>query len=96
LDIQEHGDGVAFKIKVQPRASRNRVAGKMGDMLKVALTAPPVDGAANSACAGFLADLLNVPKNRVSIVSGHTGRVKLIKIQGMNRQELMNILEKLT
>jgi uncharacterized protein len=80
FNIQESSDGLTFKIRVQPRSSRNRVVGLHGDALKVNLTAPPVDNAANKACAAFLASLLPVPKSAVSIVSGHTGRNKQIRI----------------
>jgi len=88
LNIQEHPDGVIFKVKVQPRASCNRIAGMLGDALKLMLTAPPVDGAANTACIEFLASLLKVPKNRVEILTGHTGRTKLIKIHGVSGDDL--------
>ena len=70
--------GLTFKIAVQPRASRNQVAGLKGDALKIRLTAPPVDGAANKACLQFLAKTLGVPKSSLSIQSGETGRNKLI------------------
>ncbi len=91
MDIQEHSDGTAIKVKIQPRASRNRIAGKLGDTLKVTLTAPPVDGAANAACIEFFASLLKIPKSRVEILSGHTGRTKLIKFYGVTGDELQHI-----
>jgi uncharacterized protein (TIGR00251 family) len=78
--IQEKPDGLIFKIRVQPRSSRNQVAGVYGDALKINLTAPPVDNAANKACVVFLADLLSVGKASVSIVSGHTGRNKQVMV----------------
>jgi uncharacterized protein len=81
LNIQEKRDGLIFKIRVQPRSSQNRIAGPYGDALKINLTAPPVDNAANKACAEFLAGLLAVPKSAVSIVSGHTGRNKKVKVR---------------
>jgi uncharacterized protein len=81
LNIQEKPDGLVFKIRVQPRSSQNRIAGLHGDALKINLTAPPVDNAANKACGAFLAGLLAVPKSAVSIVSGHTGRNKQVKVR---------------
>jgi len=93
LNILEHPDGVAFKVKVQPRSSGNRLAGMLGDALKVMLTAPPVDGAANAACIEFFASLLKVPKSRVEILSGHTGRTKVMKIYGINSEELKKRIE---
>ena len=90
LNIQEKPDGLIFNIRVQPRSSQNRIAGLHGDALKINLTAPPVDNAANKACGAFLAGLLSVPKSAVSIVSGHTGRNKQVKVlcrQGDGRRE---------
>ncbi|MBU7008585.1 DUF167 domain-containing protein [Phosphitispora fastidiosa] len=92
MDIQEHSNGTAVKVKIQPRASRNRIAGELGDMLKVTLTAPPVDGAANAACIEFFASLLKIPKKQVEILSGHTGRTKLIKFYGVTKDELQRVL----
>ena len=80
FSIQEKPDGLIFKIRVQPRSSRNQVAGLYGDRLKINLTAPPVDNAANKACAAFLAGLLSVSKSSVSIVSGYTGRNKQVMV----------------
>ena len=91
--IQDHPDGVVIRIRVQPRASKNRIAGIMGDAYKVAVTSPPVDGAANSACVEFLAELLKIPKSRVEIISGHTGRTKLLKIYGMNSRDIKEKIE---
>jgi len=93
LHISEQEDSTVIKIRVQPRASRNKIAGVMGDALKVTLTAPPVDGAANAACIAFFSSLFGVPKNRVEILSGHTGRTKMIKLYGLTAAE---VREKLT
>ncbi|MDT3700301.1 MAG: DUF167 domain-containing protein [Thermincola sp.] len=92
---QEHPDGVVLKIKVQPRASKSRIAGVLGDALKVTLTAPPVDGAANAACIEFFSRLIGIPKNRIEIVSGQTGRTKLIKIFGINSADLREKIDNL-
>lgn len=80
LTIQQKTDGIIFKIRVQPRSSKNKVAGLYGDALKINLTAPPVDNAANKACSAYLAKLLSVPKSSVKIVSGHTGRNKQVMV----------------
>jgi uncharacterized protein (TIGR00251 family) len=92
---QDHPDGVVIKIKVQPRASKSRIAGVLGDALKVTLTAPPVDGAANAACIEFLAKSLDIPKNRIEIISGQTGRTKLLKIFGVKSEDLKDKIEEL-
>ena len=80
FEIQEKPDGLSFKIRVQPRASKNQVTGLYGDALKISLTAPPVDNAANKACAAFLANSLGIAKSSVRIVSGHTGRNKQVMV----------------
>jgi uncharacterized protein (TIGR00251 family) len=78
--VLNHPSGLAFRVHVQPRSSRNQVVGVHGDALKVKLTAPPVEGAANSACIAFMADALGVAKSALSIISGHTGRRKTLLI----------------
>lgn len=89
MNIQEHPDGVVLKIKVQPRASRNKIAGVIGDALKLMLTAPPVDGEANAACVDFFSDLFGVPKKSIQILSGHTGRTKLVKVYGLTKSDIL-------
>lgn len=71
-----------IQVRVQPRASRNRIHGVHGDALRVHLTAPPVEGAANAALIEFLADHLDVPRGAVRIVSGAHSRVKLVEVIG--------------
>jgi uncharacterized protein len=78
--IQEKPDGLIFKVRVQPRSSKNQVVGLYGDAIKINLTAPPVDNAANKACGAFLAGLLSVAKSSVAVVSGHTGRNKQVLV----------------
>jgi len=80
LSIQKHSSGLVFKVHVQPGASRNQVSGLHGDALKLKLTAPPVEGKANKACIGILAEALGIPKTSIEIVSGHTSRKKNIRI----------------
>ncbi|MHB0913282.1 MAG: DUF167 domain-containing protein [Armatimonadota bacterium] len=76
-------------VRVNPRSSRNQITGWQGDVLTVKLTAPPVEGAANKACAEFLADRLGVRKSQVSLVSGATSRDKVFEIEGLTREEVM-------
>lgn len=92
MDVQEHQDGVTIRIRVQPRASKNRIVGPFGDALKVAVTAPAVDGAANEAVIEFLAAKINTSRNQVAIVTGHTSRTKLVKFFGISKDELMQKL----
>lgn len=91
IDIKEDGSGITFRVRVQPRASKNQVAGEMDGALKIRLTAPPVDGEANEACLRFLAGLLDVPRNSVQLVSGHTGRNKTVRVTGITAGKLLAV-----
>lgn len=93
--VETTNKGIQFKIKVQPRASKNEITGLQGDALKIRLTAPPVDGEANAACIKFLADYFRVHRKQVSIVSGLTSQHKIIEIEGFTQEELTNSLKKL-
>ena len=75
-------------VKVHPRAKRSALAGRLGDAWKLALAAPPVDGKANEECVRFLAEFAGVPRSRVRIVMGLTGRVKVVEIEGVTQEEL--------
>jgi uncharacterized protein (TIGR00251 family) len=77
-----------LSVRVQPRASRNEVAGLEGDTLKIRLTAPPVDGEANDACLAFLAKLLDLSPSRLAIIQGARSRTKLIRITGLTQDEV--------
>jgi len=86
--MRDTGAGVTFAVKVQPRAKRNAILGKMGEVLKLALTGPPVDGRANDACVEFFANLLKVPRSSVTIASGEHSRNKVIRVAGMTADEM--------
>jgi uncharacterized protein (TIGR00251 family) len=90
--IQNSPAGVTFAIKVHPRAKKNAITGEIGDALKVALTAPPVDGKANEACIEFFAKLLKVPRSSVTIASGLTSRNKVIRVAGLSAEEVRRCL----
>ena len=93
LIFTESPEGVILKIHVQPRASRNEICGIHGDELKLRLTAPPVEEAANKLCMEFLAKLLQVAKSRVTITSGLKSRHKAIKVTGINGDTLLSLLK---
>jgi uncharacterized protein len=93
LTLQQNGADVLLPVAVQPRASRNAVAGLHGTALKLRLTAPPVEGAANEACLRFLADLLGLSRARLSIVRGIKARQKLIRIADMSIEALRTRLK---
>jgi len=72
---------------VQPKASKNQIVGLHGDALKIRLTAPPVDNAANKMCIHFLADQLDVPKATLELIAGHTSRTKKVIIQSVGNDK---------
>jgi hypothetical protein len=88
IPIRETPGGVTFPIKVHPRAKKNAITGKLGDALKVALTAPPVEGKANEACIEFFAKLLEVPRSSVTIAAGQASRNKVIRVVGLSAVEI--------
>jgi uncharacterized protein len=90
--IQNSPTGITFAVKVHPRAKKNAITGKVGDALKVALTAPPVDGKANQACIEFFAKLLNVPRSSVTIAAGQTSRNKVVRVEGLTAQQVRDRL----
>lgn len=94
LWVREDENGVLFKVRVQPRAAQNQLAGMFEDALRLRLTAPPVDGEANEACRVFLAQLLCVPRSRVDIVSGHAGRNKVIRVAGVKKENIIALTGK--
>lgn len=81
-----------FSVRIQPRASNNGISRMEDGSLKIRLTAPPVDGAANEALVKFLSDTLSVSKSQVEIVSGHTSREKRVKIIGMSEDDVIPLL----
>ena len=86
--LRETDDGVILRVKVQPRASRDEVVGVQGDALKVRITAPPVEGAANRHLLTVLAKRLGVPRGRLELRTGSTSRLKTIAIQGISGAEV--------
>ena len=85
-------DGVSLAIKLQPRASANEIGGPLGNELRVKVTAPPVDAAANEALLLLLAGRLDCPRGRVELARGHTSRHKVIKLHGFSAEEVLRRL----
>jgi uncharacterized protein (TIGR00251 family) len=75
-------------VKVHPRAKRTGVAGRLGESWKLDLAAPPVDGKANEECVRWFAETAGVARARVRIVSGATGRMKMVEIADFDQDEL--------
>ena len=89
---KETSEAATLSVRIQPRASKNELVRKEDGGLKIRLTAPPVDGAANEALIRFLADALSVPKSSVELVSGHTSRDKIVRIHGISGAEAERLL----
>ncbi|NQT09988.1 MAG: YggU family protein [Desulfobacteraceae bacterium] len=81
LFINKSTKGIIFKVFVQPKSSKNMIAGLYGDTIKIKLTAPPVNGAANKMCIKYLANVLKSPQSKFEIISGHTSRTKHLLIK---------------
>jgi hypothetical protein len=90
LELQAHPDrgSVSFAVRVQPRASKDEVAGVMDGALKIRLRAPAVEDRANQALCAFLAELLKRPKSAVRLLSGERSRSKCVEIHGVTTQEI--------
>jgi len=85
--------GVELRILVQPRASRDQLAGVQGEELKVRLAAPPVEGAANAACCAFFAKLCRLPKSHVTLVAGESSRHKRLLLTGAEAAAVATLLQ---
>jgi len=94
LEISENqaSGTLFFRVKVQPRASKDEIAGEMGGALKVRLRAPAREDRANEALMEFLAQLLNIPRSAVRILSGERSRIKRIEIRGVTGQQILALL----
>ena len=93
LEIKPFSQGVRFRALIQPRASKNQIAGIHNGALKIRLTSAPVDGAANKTCIKFLAKELSISASRLSLVSGLNSRNKIIQVDDILPEEFM---EKIT
>jgi uncharacterized protein (TIGR00251 family) len=79
---------VIFAVRIQPRASKNEIAGEIAGAIKIRLRAPAVEGRANEALIDFLADLLKTPKAAVRILSGERSRIKRLEIRGVTKRQI--------
>lgn len=88
ISLVTFGDDTIVDIIVQPRAARAGIVGLHDGALRLRVTAPPVDGEANAAVAKLLGELLDIPKSRIEIVGGRSGRRKRVRIHGMNARTI--------
>lgn len=91
--VQDHPCGVYLSIKLQPRASKNEIGVEVAGELKIKVTAPPVDAAANEALVRLLADTLDCPRGAVQLVRGATSRHKQVLVTGMGAESVATRLK---
>ncbi|UFS70385.1 DUF167 domain-containing protein [Geomonas sp. RF6] len=89
LQLTRTEDGVFFPVHVQPRASRAEICGVKEGELRLRLTSPPVEDAANKQCVELIAKALGVAKSRVSIRSGAKSRHKVVEVEGVGEEEIL-------
>jgi len=87
------GKKARVTVKVHPRAKRSAITGRLGDAWKLDLAAPPVDGKANAECIRFFAVLAGVARGAVRIVTGASGRMKVVEIEGALQADLERRLD---
>ncbi len=88
-NLHDGKSGSALAVRITPRASRNEIHEILDDgTVKIRITAAPVDGQANAALIEFLSSVLNVPKSRLEIVAGQTGKDKIIAVEGMSSKDV--------
>jgi uncharacterized protein (TIGR00251 family) len=87
-------DGVLLAIKLQPRASANEIGEPLGNELRIKVTAPPVDAAANEALVRLLAETLDCPRGKIELVRGHTSRHKTVKVYGLKPENAVAALSR--
>jgi len=89
------GNDIIIKVKIVPGSSKNKIIGAYNDVLKITITAPPVEGKANKKCITYLAKYFNIAKSKIEIISGQTSKNKLIKIYNISQKEFLDKMEKI-
>jgi uncharacterized protein len=91
INVTEKEGSVTFNIRVVPRASKSEIVGEMDGNLRVRISAPPADGAANEEVVKVLAKAFGVAKSNVAILSGHASKTKRIRIDGVAAQKVWDV-----
>lgn len=86
VTIRNISGGVSFAVRVHPRARKNAMTGMVGEAIKLAVTAPPIEGRANAAVIEFFADFFEIPRSSITIASGAASRTKVLRIGGMSKE----------
>jgi uncharacterized protein len=87
--LRDESDGVMLSVKLQPRASANEIGEPLGNELRIKVTAPPVDSAANEALVRLLAEALDCPRNRIELVRGNRSRHKVLKLHSISAEDAL-------
>lgn len=90
------GNDIKIKVKIVPGSSKNKIIGAYNNTLKISIAAPPVEGKANKKCIAYLAKYFDVAKSKIEIISGQTGKNKLIKIYDISQEEFLDKIEKIS
>jgi uncharacterized protein (TIGR00251 family) len=96
--VGQEGDAASFRVHVQPKSSHEGIVGEADGILKLRVTAPPVEGRANEACLRLLATALDLPISRLGIAAGQHARLKTIRVAATSaqiiRDKLFDLLER--
>ena len=92
LELKAQDGAVIFPVRVQPRASKDEIAGEMDGALKLRLRAPALEDRANEALCEYLAEILKTPKAAVRILSGHHSRSKRVEVRGVTEQQILALI----
>jgi len=90
------GNDIKVKVKIVPGSSKSKIIGAYNNALKISIAAPPVEGKANKKCIAYLAKYFDVAKSKIEIISGQTGKNKLIKIYDISQEEFLDKIEKIS
>lgn len=90
--LRAQADGILLSVKLTPRAAANEIGEPLGNELRIKVTAPPVDSAANEALVRLLAERLDCPRSRVELLRGRTSRHKVIKLHGLSAELVLRKL----
>ncbi len=93
IQYSQHGRALTFAVHVAPRASRSEIAGKHDGALRVRITAPPVDGAANRELIRLLASAFKLPQHAVEIVAGENSKTKTVRVHGGEATTLEQLIQ---
>ncbi len=93
IEYVEKDSAITFRVRVVPRASRSEIVGEHDGALRVRIAATPVEGAANDELLRLLASQFKIPRSAISIVSGHSGKLKKISLSGVSSSAFAEVLQ---